>query len=129
MSFIKTQTTINPQTLKRLIARLAKELPKKSRRRFHHGVAAFSLADYRSLNDASRQLSPKFNTGSSRVYHLLGDISLANRLQSVLIKQALKGRTGRVYINIDYTTWPIHRGHSCHPEPLRPGLTLLGADQ
>ena len=88
-----------------LIANLTLKLPKGKRRRFASGAEAFGGRRFVSLNAAGRSLAPREATGLSRVWRLSSDKALAQRLQKALVDHHLGSRAGRVWLNIDHSSF------------------------
>lgn len=95
----------NIKEVQGLVNRLAQGLPKRKRRRFLTGVLALSLQSFTSLNQVGRSLTDKAGTGLSRVGRLMADAELNSLLSKVLIKHLFKTLRGRVWLNIDHSTF------------------------
>lgn len=80
-----------------------KHIPKAKSRRFFLGIEQFSLQEFNSLNAAGRQLGLNRFTGENRIRRLVTDNSLADKLQQMLVSEALASRTGQWYCSLDHS--------------------------
>jgi hypothetical protein len=71
-------------------------------RRFHLGVMGLSLHEFTSLNAIGRQTSENRWTGENRIRRLVADEGLANRLQKLLLEEALPSGN-LVYCSLDHS--------------------------
>jgi len=94
-------------------------IPKAKARRFKCGVAALSLAAFDSLNAAGRSLGLNRFTGENRIRRLVTDTTLADRLQQLLVREALAARQGYWYCSLDHSQF----GPFCIAVPVEAGWT------
>jgi len=78
-------------------------ISKAKARRFVTGVNQLSFQEFSSLNAAGRKLGGNRWSGESRIRRLVTDTSLANRLQYLLVSEALASRTGQWYCSLDHS--------------------------
>jgi len=72
-------------------------------RRFLLGVEQFSLSEFNSLNAAGRRLGMNRWTGENRIRRLVTDVVLADRLQHMLVSEAVASHTGQWYCSLDHS--------------------------
>jgi hypothetical protein len=78
-------------------------VPAAKARRFFLCVEQFSLSEFSSLNAAGRRLGLNRWTGENRIRRLVADVVLADRLQHLLVSEALASHTGRWYCSLDHS--------------------------
>lgn len=78
-------------------------IPRAKARRFLSGVQAFALTAFSSLNSAGRLLAPNRSTGENRIRRTVTDHQLTGLVQTLLLSEALGGRSGRVYCSLDHS--------------------------
>ena len=78
-------------------------IPQAKARRFFLGVEQFSLSEFNSLNAAGRRLGINRWTGENRIRRLVTDGELANRLQYLLVSEALASHKGQWYCSLDHS--------------------------
>lgn len=78
-------------------------IPKAKARRFALGVQSLALQEFTSLNAAGRKLGLNRWTGENRMRRLVTDASLSDRLQHLLITEALCSRSGYWYCSLDHS--------------------------
>lgn len=71
-------------------------------RRFRLGVMGLSLNEFTSLNAIGRQTSENRWTGENRIRRLVADQELADRLQELLLIEALPSN-GLIYCSLDHS--------------------------
>lgn len=92
------------QKLRTTVQRLQGEyVPKAKARRFRLGVQTLALAEFSSLNAAGRKLGLNRWTGENRIRRLVSDTKLTDRLQQLLVTEALGGRSGYWYCSLDHS--------------------------
>jgi hypothetical protein len=78
-------------------------IPRAKARRFFLGVEQLALSEFNSLNAAGRRLGINRWTGENRIRRLVTDRALADRLQHVLVCEALASHTGQWYCSLDHS--------------------------
>jgi len=78
-------------------------ISKAKRRRFSLGVRALALTEFSSLNGAGRKLGINRFTGENRMRRLVTDQKLADRIQHILVSEALSKRSGHLYCSLDHS--------------------------
>ena len=78
-------------------------IPKAKAKRFMLGVEQFALQEFNSLNAAGRRLGLNRFTGENRIRRLVTDQLLADKLQDLLLTEALASLKGKWYCSLDHS--------------------------
>lgn len=78
-------------------------IPKAKSKRFMLGVEQFALQEFNSLNAAGRRLGLNRFTGENRIRRLVTDQLLADKLQDLLLTEALASLKGKWYFSLDHS--------------------------
>jgi hypothetical protein len=92
------------QKIQAVVQRLQKNyIPKAKARRFSLGIQSLALREFGSLNAAGRASSLNRWTGESRMRRVVTDDKLADKLQTLLVRETLVNRSGYLYCSMDHS--------------------------